>query len=60
MGEPMLDLDGQGAKPARITAADIRAALSSRYSGPEWCLFFEVANGTGSGSFSSEDERGRS
>lgn len=30
-----------------ITSSDICAALRERYKQPEWCLFFEVANGTG-------------
>lgn len=34
-------------KPVRITAADIRAAMSRRYSQPEWAILFEVRNATG-------------
>jgi hypothetical protein len=30
-----------------MTSADICAAMRERYKQPEWCLFFEVANGTG-------------
>jgi hypothetical protein len=33
----------------RISASDIRALLRRRYSSPEWALFFEVANSTGTG-----------
>lgn len=33
-----------------ITSADIKAALAVRYQPPEWCLFFEVSNDTGTNS----------
>jgi hypothetical protein len=34
--------------PAFYTAADVRRALKTRYAPPEWAIFNEVANGTGS------------
>lgn len=34
-------------KAAKVTAADIRAALIRRFSDPEWAVLFEVRNATG-------------
>lgn len=42
-------------RPARYTAADVRAALMNRYRAPEWACFFEVANSTGAGATRSAD-----
>lgn len=34
-------------KPAKATAADVRAALRLRFAAPAWAVFDEVGNGTG-------------
>jgi hypothetical protein len=39
----------------RMTAADVRAALTKRYCAPEWACFFEVADSTGARATRSAD-----
>lgn len=43
----MTDLFTKSKRAVRITASDIRAAMSKRWADPEWAIMWEVGEGTG-------------